>query len=86
LKGAETTLTIRFLTICQTIGPIRNCGSSSVPFTGMSRSITPFASFSSEVANLIGSVTAFLLPVASPHSSWSITMWWSASSARFSMW
>ena len=70
--------------ICQTIGPMRNFGSSSVPVTGTSRSITPLTSFSSDVANLSGSGTASLLSaVASPHSSWSMRMWCFASSLRF---
>ena len=41
-NGAVTALTIRFLITCQTIGPMRNEGSSSVPPTGMSSSMTPF--------------------------------------------
>ena len=44
--------------ICQTIGPMRNFGSSSVPLTGTSRLMAPSTSFSSEVASFIGRVTA----------------------------
>ena len=66
LKGAVTTLTIRFLMICQTIGPMRNLGSSSDPVTGTSRSITPSLSLSSQVANLTGRVASPLLARGRP--------------------
>ena len=51
---------------------MRNVGSSSVPLTGMSRLMTPSASFNSDVANFTGSVASPFVAVASPHSSWSM--------------
>jgi hypothetical protein len=74
-EGGGEDLSIRLPMIFQMIGPILKLGSSSVPETGTSSSITPFLSFSSEVANLMGRDTFSLDWVASPHSSWSMTIW-----------